>query len=132
MGFLDGDIASSIYAGFKGRLLSGVIRKRAEPVSSGLDPRGDPIDYGTPTDHTMEGFTEDYSDDFRATAGIPATDFKVNVFGQSLPGIRLGKDDIGYFTRGSAVEWFQLRNARKDPAGALWTCQAFSIPEPEA
>lgn len=132
MALLEGDLAKSIYAGFAGKLLRGKIRKRVAAASAGLDSRGDPTAAGTPTDHSMEGFTEDYDDAYRARAGIPSTDFKVNVFCESLPGVTLGKDDIGYFTRKGTNEWFQLRRASKDPAGAMWTCQAFAIPEPSA
>lgn len=129
MSLLEGDLATSIYNGFKGKLLTGVIRKRDIADSGALDSRGDP-ELGVPVDHPMEGFSENYDDAFRARAGIPITDFKVNVFGKSLPGVTLGKDDIGYFTRNGVQEWFQLRRVTKDPAGALWTCQAFEIPGP--
>lgn len=130
MGFLDGPLAESIYQGFKGKLLSGVIRQRAPAQSTALDEYGDPLDL-IPTETTIEGFTEDYDDAFRAKAGIPLTDLKVNFFGKSAPGITPGKDDIVRFTQAGVDTWYQLRRAKVDPAGALWVCQAFQIAAPE-
>lgn len=130
MGLLDGGLATSIYRGFKGRLLSGEIRQYVAPQSGGHDEFGDPAATLVPVDTAIEGFTEDYDDAYAARAGIPGTDFKVNIFAQSAPAITPGKDDTGYFTRAGVKEWFQLREVRTDPAKALWTCQAFSIPEP--
>lgn len=131
MGLLDYDLATQIYAGFKGRLLTGLIRQYSAPQSGALDSHGDPIDLA-PVDTAIEGFTEGYDDAYRARAAIPSLDLKVNIFAKSCPGITPGKDNIVKFTRDGVGEWYQLRRAQTDPATALWVCQAFAIPEPAA
>lgn len=127
MALLDGDIAKKIFAAFKGKLQTGLIRQISAPSSGGTDEYGDDLD-GAPTDTACEGFVEDYDDAYRARAGIPDLDVKVNIFGQSIPTITPGKDDKVQMPTGG--QWYQLRRAKKDPATALWTCQAFAIPEP--
>ena len=129
MGFLEGSLAQAIYTGFKGKLLSGLIRQYSEPSSGALDAYGDPIDL-SPTDTTIEGFTENYDDAYRARAGIPETDIKVNFFAKSAPGIVPTKDDIIKLTNNSVDHWYQVRRAQTDPATALWVCQAFAIEAP--
>lgn len=120
-GILEGQLASAIYAGFRGKLKKATLWRLAAGSSTTLTPAGDVIDQA-PEMWPCEGFTDGYSDYIRATAGIPTTDLKVCVFGASLPaGVRPLTDDkvlIG-------GEWHQLRKANVDPAGALWTCQAF-------
>lgn len=129
MALLEGDLAKSIFKGFKGKLLSGTIRQRATPDSGALDEYGDPVEV-TATDTAMEGFVEDYDDQYRVQAGIPETDVLVNIFAQSCPAVRPSKDDVVKFTQGGTVTWYQLRRVRTDPALALWSCQAFVIEEP--
>ena len=130
MGMLDGDLATSIFDGFRGRLSVGLLRKRAVPESGGLDARGDPIDT-VPTDKPIEGFYEDLDSAYMARAGLPADSVKVNIFAQSCPGVVPGRDDVVKLTRASVDHWFQLRRVQIDPAGALWVCpDAFEIPEP--
>ena len=127
-GLLDGYIAAAIYAGFKGRLLKGTLRRNVP--SGNLDDYGDAT-ATSPSTWTTEGFTELYSDFFRAQARIPETDLKVNIFAKSLTsGVRPRKDDLASFTQAGVVTWYQLRNATVDPAGALWTCRAFVVPAP--
>jgi len=129
MAILDGDIASAIFKGFKGKLLTGLIRQRTVPSSGALDQYGDPIDLEA-TDTAIEGFVENYDDAYRARAGIPETDLQVNIFAKSAPAITPGKDDIVKFTRGTVDTWYQLRRVKTDPALALWQCQAFEIEAP--
>lgn len=129
-GILDGSLADAIYKGFKGKLLTGSIRQLVTPESGGLDSFGDPQD-GVPVYTALEGFAEDYDDAFRARAGIPQTDVKVNVFAKSIPGIVPSKDDIVRLRQAGVDTWYQLRRAKIDPAGALWECQAFVVPEPD-
>ncbi|GGB00540.1 hypothetical protein GCM10011491_30930 [Brucella endophytica] len=120
---LTGQIAKAIYAGFKGKLLTGQLRQQS---AGGLDEYGDPTP-GTVTLSPMQGFTDEYDDAYRARAGIPETDLIVNIFAQSLPaGIRPGKDDKAQFLG----QWYQIRAVKTDPATALWTCQAFRIEAP--
>jgi hypothetical protein len=129
MGLLDTQIADAIYKGFKGKLLNGVIRQVVTPASGSLDELGDP-QAGDPIDTDCQGFTENYSAYHRAQAGIPQTDLKVNLFARSMPGITPSKDAVVKFVRAGVDEWYQLRGPREiDPAGALWVCQAFALPQ---
>lgn len=130
MGLLDGDLAASIYAGFKGKLLKGIIRQTATPESGGLDQLGDDIDDPVPVDTPCEGFTEAYSLAYRQRAGIPQGDLKLCIFAASIPRITPGLDDKARLDRKSGSQWYQIREAATDPAGALWECRAFEIKAP--
>lgn len=129
MGLLDGQLSKAVYAGFKGKLLKGTLRRVSPAASGGLDGLGDPIATDAQT-WGCQGFTEDYSDAFKVTAGIPMADLKANMFAASLPGVRPQKDDQVAFVRAGVTSWYQVRKAAIDPAGALWVCQAFAIPDP--
>lgn len=123
MGVLDGPLATAIYKGFKGKLKKGVLRQMQFPDSGAQDDLGDDID-GAPVDYKFEGFTDNYSDFYKAQAGIPDTDLKVCIFAKSMPDhVRPGKDNKARV----GTVWYQLRAAKVDPAGALWECQAFEI-----
>lgn len=128
-GLLEGQLAKAIFAGFKGKLSKATLWRAIGAQSGGLDELGDqlatfPIEWGA------EGFTENYNDAFKARAGIPQTDLKVNLFAASLPvGIRPLKDDKVNIPAGSAA-WYQLRKADTDPATALWVCQAYACQRP--
>lgn len=122
-GLLTGKIAKAIFNGFKGKLLKGTLRH--DTPSSTLDDKGDPI-AATPTRFSVEGFTDEYSAFYRAKAGIPETDLKVNIFSQSSPGLTPTKDDRVTF----GGVWYRLRKVNVDPAGALFECQSFEIPTP--
>lgn len=121
MGLLD-QLADKIYAGFKNKLHTGLIRQVSNATSGGLDQYGDPIDTGT-TDTACQGFTDQYSDFFRMQAGIPETDLKVCLFASSMTGITPAKDDKVKLND----VWYQLRKVETDPATALFVCQAFQI-----
>jgi hypothetical protein len=123
-GLLDGVIAKAIFKGFKGKLSKGELR-RAIP-SAGLDEYGDP-NAETPAYFSVEGFSDEYSEFYKAQAGIPETDLKVAIFGQSIkPSTIPAKDDKVTFKG----QWYQLKQVGVDPADALYECQAFRIPAP--
>ena len=123
-GLLEGQIAKAIYKGFKGRLLAGTLRR--ETLGTTLDAYGDPTGASV-SSYSIEGFVSGYSAFYRATAGIPETDVKVNIFAQSSPGLVPSKDDLVQFQG----VWYQLRSVNVDPATALYACQAFVTVEPE-
>lgn len=128
-GILEGQLASAIYAGFKGKLSRATLWRRVLAASGALDQLGDSTE-ATPTTWGAEGFTDNYSDAFKAAAGIPVTDLKVCLFAKSLPaGVRPQKDDKVNLPAGSS-NWYQLRKADTDPATALWTCQAYACAAP--
>lgn len=126
MGLLDGDLARTVYAAFRGKLKSGVLRivaGTADLDNYGDDPGGEPVD------HPIEGFVENYDAAYAARAGITQTDVMVNIFAQSIPGIEPPIDaKVGIGAPG-AREWYQLREAKTDPATALWVCRAFAVPD---
>lgn len=130
MSLLGGDIARDVFAAFKGQLQKGLIRQIGSVTSGGLDDYNDPID-GIPVLTACEGFVEDYDDSYRARAGIPDMDVKVNIFAQSIPAITPTKDDQVQMPKDTGP-WYQLRRIRRDPATAMWSCQAFEIPAPES
>lgn len=123
MGLLDGDIAKEVFKAFKGKLLSGELRR--ETSNNTLDEYGDPTD-PTISYFAIEGFTDEFSEFYKAKAGIPDSDLKVNIFAQSAPTLTPTKDDKVRF----GTSWYQLRKVNTDPATALWTCQAFEIEAP--
>lgn len=127
MGLLDGDLATAIYDGFKGRLLSGEVRRKGAAVSGGNDAHGDPIDTDTAT-WEIEGFRDTYSRFTRAQAGIPDTDVKLSIFAQSAPDYTPRMDDLVLLN----AQWFRIVGGpiEIDPAGALWTCQGREIEAP--
>ena len=122
VGLLEGKIRSLIYQGFKNKLLKGTLYRNVPGGT--LDDHGDPIT-SSPISWSVQGFTDLYSEFYRAQAGIPETDEQMNIFGGSLPvGITPTKDDIVEF-RGN---FYQLRQMSTDPALALYTGRAFRIP----
>lgn len=133
MGLLDGELAQSIYDGFKDKLLTFAYRERTVPDSGALDELGDPLDLAS-DDTDCQGFIDEYSAFTRAQAGIPDTDLKVCLFGKSLPGVTPKREALVHVTgpTGSIYydRWFQIRERGIDPAGALWECQSFEVAEP--
>jgi len=130
VGLLDGQLAQAVYDGFKGKLLGGALRREVLGESSGLDEFGDPIS-PTPQVWSLQGFTDEYSDFYKASSFVPTTDLKVNVFAKSLPaGIRPQKDDKVSLTQAGVTTWYQVRKVATDPATALWVLQSYVVPEP--
>lgn len=132
VGLLDGNLPASIYQGFRGKLLGGVIRQAV--AAADLDAAGDP-ETVAPKITKIEGFTENYSAFTRAQAGIPATDLKLNIFSASAPGIVPAEGNQARLDRKAAgrtiSQWYQVRGPVEiDPAGVLWVCQSFEIKAP--
>lgn len=127
MGLLDGDLARSIYAGFKDRLLTGEAQRKGALQSAGLDDHGDPLGTEALT-WDVQGFLDVYSRDTRARAGIPDTAVKVCIFSQSAPSYSPKMDDVVRL----GARWARITSGpiEIDPAGALWTCQGQEVGEP--
>ena len=123
MALLTGDIANDVFKCFKGLLLSGELRR--ETPGASVDEYGDAL-APTISYFAIEGFVSRYSESFRATAGIPDTDLKVNIFAKSAPALTPTKDDKVLFEG----QWYQIRKVATDPATAMWTCQSFAIEPP--
>ena len=130
VGLLDGDLQSAIYEGFRGRLLSGALRRQVTGESTALDSHGDPIDLA-PELIPLEGFIDYYSAFARAQAGIPDTDLKVCILAGSAPSLtpRLGNQVRFDFATGA--RWFEIKGpCDTDPATALWVCRSFECEAP--
>src|ERR1700733_1819020 len=111
-GLLDGQLAKTVYAAFRGKLQNGTLWRAVPTISGGLDSQGDPL-VTVPMTWPIQGFREDYSDFFRAN-GIPKTDSKINIFAQSIAQGTVAplKDDKVNL----AGQWWQIRRAGTDPA----------------
>lgn len=128
MGLLDGDLSSQIYDGFKGRLLTGEVRRKVRPTSGANDAHGDPLEVDE-DQWSIEGFIDTFSRFTRARAGIPDSTVKLCVFAQSAPDWTPHKDDLVRV----GVQWTKLTGGPLDidPAGALWTLDADRIEAPQ-
>lgn len=115
-------VRKQIGAGFKGQLLPGTLRRYTPGTV--VDAAGD-VTSETPSSHTFEGIVDTYSAFYRAQAGIPDTDVKVLIIGDSLD-VTPQKDDQVKIRD----KWYQLRSVDTDPALAQYTCQAFEITDP--
>jgi hypothetical protein len=132
-------MAGSIYAGFKGKLRTGVIRRLG--AAAGLDGHGRPSG-AAPILHSIEGFEDDYSAFRRAQEGIPRTSLKLCIFAASidpvLPGGAPSKDmmaRLDYPAAGGQPArsvWYRLKDRiDTDPARALWECEAQEAKDPD-
>lgn len=119
MSLLEGQIANQIFNGFKGKLLTGTLTRNVP--TGATDSNGDAVT--SETNYSCEGFVSSYEETFRARAGIPETDSKVNIFGKSID-VEPKKDDIVTFNAG---EYWKVRRVKVDPAGALYVCQSYRI-----
>lgn len=119
---LTGQLASAIYAGFKGKLLKGQLYRVGS--DSGLDSDGYPI---SPVGvlYSCEGFTDVIKDTFKGNTD--STMVLVCIFAKSLPSAYAPlKDDLAFF-KGN---WYQFVDDSTDPATALWSCRAFLAKKP--
>lgn len=123
MGLLDGQIAAAIYKGFKGKLLSGTLRRSTPGV--GVDDFGD-ANPGTTTEYPFEGIRESYNAVYRAAAGIPQEDVRFLVIAGSLATAPLRGDQVRF----GSGPWHQVREIEAiDPATATYNLQCFELRE---
>lgn len=117
---LEGQLAKAIYAGFKGKLLKGILSR---PVASGgLDINGDPVTV-TPQAFPCEGFVENFSAYYREQNGIPDTDMSVLIFSESISTVPQKDDTITF--RGTK---YQIRKILEvDPAEATYRLQGYRV-----
>lgn len=114
---LEAQIRNAIAKGFKSKLLTGTLTR---PVSSAVDNRGNPVP-ATPLNFRVEGFADNYTAAYKATAGIPVTDFKITLILGNCETEPLKDDTIALPGWGSA----KVRNVKTDPAKASAECQVF-------
>jgi len=125
-GFLEGQIAKAIYAGFKGRLLKGQLRRDA-PTSTTGDEFGDRPT--APVVFKCQGFTDGAREIFHDST-LPLGEIAVCILGASLKTTPTANDKVSFRKKG-VTTWYQLRAPIEvDPADALWSCGAIRIAEP--
>lgn len=113
---LEGAIAKAIYAGFKGRLKTGTLRRFS---GSGVNSLGDLISSGS-TDYTFTGIRETKESQFAGMenqsegAGIKTTRVEVLILLESISVVPQPDDYIFIES-----QWHQVRKVlERDPAGA--------------
>ncbi len=112
-------LRKKIAAGFKGKLLSGTLTRLVDTAA--VDQYGDPV-YTTST-YKVEGIVDEYSDAYRAQAGIPEGDSKVVLILGNCE-IDPIKDDTVTLT---GFPTMKIRRIKLDPAKASAECQSFEI-----
>ncbi len=117
---LEGALAKAVYAGFKGKLLKGVLT-RSTPGGT-LDSHGDPTGV-TVTTFGFEGFVESFSRNFKRPDGIPDGDVSILMFSQSIKTVPTIEDRVAL--RGVT---YQLRKLiEQDPAGATYRFAGYAV-----
>lgn len=122
MGLFDGGIRSTVANAFRGRLLTGTLRR---PVVTSRDAYGDQV-FGTPVEYTFDGIDLMYDSMFRAESGIPMDHIQILVIAGSLDTTPT-RDDLVQI-RG---EWYQIHAIRKDPANATWDLESSLVGDPD-
>lgn len=121
--FLAGSLANAIAAGFRGKLLTGTLRK---VTTASRDSYGDPV--VTTADYDVQGLVENYDATVRARAGIPATDSKITLIA-GLCGAAPSIGDRIVFNAGVyAGQSWRVRDVAIDPAGATFEAQSYKAP----
>ena len=119
MSLLETQIRNAIAKGFKGKLLTGMLTRQ---TATTVDAFGDPVS-GTPQTFRVEGFADNYTAAYRATAGIPDTDFKITLILGNCETDPLKDDTIALPGWGSA----KVRKVMIDPAKASAELQVFAV-----
>lgn len=116
--FLDlSQMRVKIANGFRGKLLVGVLTRVGADT---VDGYGDPVPGASQT-FRVEGFADEYSEVYKAQAGIPFGDSKVTLIAGLMSTDPL-KDDYVQFPN---FPRFQVRSVKTDPAKAAWELQVF-------
>ena len=122
--FLETQLKSQIGKGFKGRLLTGTLRRFTNEGSGGLDDYGDPAT-PTPADYAFEGFVSQYSAFAKSNSGIPESDEKVIIIADSIT-VEPQRDDYVKLRN----EWRKIRRLNStDPGRAVFVCQSYRVQE---
>ena len=117
--FLDpSQLRAKIAKGFKGKLLIGTLTRS---TGTTVDSYGDPVTSNTV--YTVEGFNDEYSEIYRAQAGVPETDSKVTLILGNCE-VDPIKDDLIKFPNWPS---FKVRKVKIDPARAHAECQSFQV-----
>ena len=119
---LESTIKKQVAAAFKGRLLTGTLRRVGASTTNSY---GDPV-AGTPATWSFDGIVDMFSAFFVAQAGIPATDVRVLIIAGSLATVPQKDDQVKI-----RDTWYQLRRlVERDPAGATYIFSGFEIADP--
>lgn len=119
---LESAIKKQVASAFKGRLLTGTLRRVAH---STVDQYGDPV-AGTAETWTFDGIVDTFSAFYAAQAGIAATDARILIIAGSLSTTPSKDDQVKL-----RDSWYQLRRqVESDPAGATFIFSGFAIEDP--
>lgn len=124
--FLEGSLARSLDAGFRGTSLKGQLYRGVPDEDGGMNALG----YANRVQGNIwdcRGFIDNTRDYFAGPTS--RTIITVNIFSKSLEKgtVEPQKDDLAQF-RG---DWYQLGEIRTDPAKALWICEAMKTTIPD-
>lgn len=122
---LESAIKKQVAAAFKGKLLTGTLRRSTAATVDGFGDVSSP----TTTDYAFEGIRDTFDAKYAAGAGIPETDVRILIIAGSLAaaaGVPRQGDQI--LIRGA---WHHVRRVISiDPANATYVLQAFEIDTP--
>lgn len=123
---LESGIKKAVASAFKGRLLTGTLRRAS---AASLNSLGDPI-AGPASTYTFDGIRDSFNAVYAAGAGIPVTDVRILVIlGSGTLTVEPRKDDDVKIDG----RWYRVREVREiDPAGATATLQAYELEEDPA
>lgn len=117
---LETEIASIIWKGLRGKLLSGTLR---HATLGAVDSYGDAAK--TISTVSVEGIVDNYSAFYKKSAGIPESDVRILLLSGSTARVPQKDDQIKFRN-----QWYQVREVSKDPANATWVLQSFAIEDP--
>ena len=119
---LESQLRKQIAQGFKGRLLTGTLRR---VTVTAVTDKGD-TQTSTAKTYSFDGIVDKFSAAFAVAAGIPETDVRILIIAGSLSVTPIKDDQIKIRS-----EWFQLRRLiDRDPALAHYVFAGYAIGDP--
>lgn len=117
---LSGSLARQVDAAFRssGIPITATLKRNTGSTVNGF---GDVV--GAWTEYPCRAFVDDYDAAYKAQAGIPSTDFRVNIWGASLS----VEPDVNDYVKVLGYDWVKVRQVRTDPAKALFECQVHTV-----
>jgi hypothetical protein len=120
MSILNGKIRAAVGKALKGKLLTGTLTRQ---VTSDTVDADTGFASTSPATFTVEGFPADYSEFFRATAGVPHETSKIILIAANCE-TAPQKDDVIQFSNFGS---FQVREVVTDPDKAHYNCQVYKV-----
>jgi len=121
---LQNKMAEMIAKGFKGRLLTGTLRREGATT---VNEFGDPVISSVDT-FSVEGIRDNFAAHYAVLYGIPQSDVRILLIMNLIKPATTPKKDDKIYIRGA---WHQVRKILElDPASATITLQCFEIEDP--